>query len=55
MGMTRKIEIDGKEILFKASAAILRIYKSGFGRSILKGIKCEKSLSLPWCKLGDFY
>ena len=30
-------------------------YKSGFGRSILKGIKCEKSLSLPWCKLGDFY
>ena len=28
MGMTKKIEIDGKEVLFKASAAIPRIYRT---------------------------
>lgn len=42
MGMTRKIEIDGKEILFKASAAILRIYRIKFQRDIYKDLSALK-------------
>ena len=34
MGMTKKIEIDGKGVLFKASAAIPRIYRIKFKRDI---------------------
>ena len=45
MGMTRKIEIDGKEVAFKASAAIPRIYRLKFQRDIYKDIaQLEKSL-----------
>lgn len=29
MSMTQKIEIDGKEVLFRTSAAITRIYRWG--------------------------
>ena len=32
MGMVKKIEIDGKEVLFKASAAIPRLYRIRFQR-----------------------
>ena len=42
MGMTRKIEIDGKEILFKASSAILRIYRIKFQRDIYKDLSALK-------------
>ena len=38
MGMTKKVTIDGKEVLFKASAAIPRIYRLKFGRDIYKDL-----------------
>lgn len=45
MGMRRNIEIDGKEVAFKASAAIPRIYRLKFQRDIYKDIALlEKSL-----------
>ncbi len=45
MGMTRNIEIDGKEVAFKASAAIPRIYRLKFGRDIYKDISgLEKAM-----------
>lgn len=39
MGMTKKIRIDGKEVLFKASAAIPRIYRLKFHRDIYKDLR----------------
>ena len=36
MGMTRTISIDGKDVAFKASAAIPRIYRLKFHRDIYK-------------------
>ncbi len=45
MGVRRTIEIDGKEVAFKASAAIPRIYRLKFQRDIYKDISLlEKSL-----------
>lgn len=45
MGMTKKIEIDGKEVAFKASAAIPRIYRIKFHRDIYKDLrKLEKAV-----------
>ena len=45
MGVRRNIEIDGKEVAFKASAAIPRIYRLKFQRDIYKDITLlEKSL-----------
>lgn len=45
MGMTKKIEIDGKEVLFKASAAIPRIYRIKFQRDIYKDLSAlEKAI-----------
>lgn len=45
MGVRRNIEIDGKEVAFKASAAIPRIYRLKFQRDIYKDIALlEKSL-----------
>ena len=45
MGVRRNIEIDGKEVAFKASAAIPRIYRLKFQRGIYKDIaQLEKSL-----------
>ena len=45
MGIVRNIEIDGKEVAFKASAAIPRIYRLKFQRDIYKDIaQLEKSL-----------
>ena len=38
MGMIRNIEIDGKEVAFKASAAIPRIYRLKFGRDIYRDL-----------------
>ena len=44
MSMTRVIEIDGKQVPFKASAAIPRIYRVKYGRDIFKDLnKLEKS------------
>lgn len=45
MGIVRKIEIDGQEVAFKASAAIPRIYRLKFHRDIYKDIAAlEKSI-----------
>ena len=38
MAVTKKIEIDGKPVEFKASAAIPRIYRNRFGRDIYKDL-----------------
>lgn len=39
MGMTKKIQIDGKDVVFKASAAISRIYRLKFHRDIYKDLR----------------
>lgn len=45
MGLTKNIEIDGKQVLFKASAAIPRIYRIKFRRDIYKDLSAlEKSI-----------
>ena len=42
---TKKIEIDGKEVTFKASAAVPRLYRIKFGRDIYKDLRqLEKSV-----------
>ena len=38
MSMIKKIEIDGKQVSFKASAAIPRIYRIKFNRDIYKDL-----------------
>lgn len=45
MGLTKKITIDGKEVAFKASAAIPRIYRLKFQRDIYRDLKAlEKAV-----------
>ncbi len=45
MSMTRVIEIDGKQVPFKASAAIPRLYRVKYGRDIFKDLLAlEKAL-----------
>lgn len=45
MSVTKKIEIDGKEVTFKASAAVPRLYRIKFGRDIYKDLRqLEKSV-----------
>lgn len=39
MGMTRTINIDGREVTFKASAAIPRIYRLKFQRDIYRDLR----------------
>ena len=39
MGMTKTVNIDGRDVLFKASAAIPRIYRLRFRRDIYKDLK----------------
>ena len=38
MGLTKTIEIDGKQVTFKASAAIPRIYRIKFHRDVYKDL-----------------
>ena len=38
MAITKKIEIDGKEVLFRASAVIPRLYRIKFRRDIYKDL-----------------
>lgn len=46
MALTKTIEIDGKEVTFKASAAIPRIYRAKFHRDIYKDLSAlEKGIS----------
>lgn len=45
MGITRNIEIDGKQVPFKASAAVPRIYRIKFQRDIYRDLAAlEKAL-----------
>lgn len=45
MSIIRNVEIDGKEVRFKASAAIPRIYRLKFQRDIYKDLRLlEKSV-----------
>lgn len=45
MAVTKKIAIDGKEVTFKASAAVPRLYRIKFGRDIYKDLRqLEKSV-----------
>ena len=45
MSMTKKIEIDGKQVPFRASAAIPRIYRMKFHRDIYTDLSAlEKSI-----------
>ena len=45
MSLIKQIEIDGKQVSFKASAAIPRIYRMKFQRDIYKDLKAlEKSI-----------
>ena len=45
MSMVKEIEIDGKEIAFRASAAIPRIYRMKFQRDIYKDLAAlEKAI-----------
>ena len=39
MGMTKKIQIDGKDVVFKVSAAIPRIYRLKFHLDIYKDLR----------------
>lgn len=46
MAITKVIEIDGKDITFKASAAIPRLYRIKYGRDIFKDLsKLEKEMN----------
>ena len=38
MAITKSIEIDGRQVPFKASAAVPRIYRLKFGRDIFSDI-----------------
>jgi len=45
MSICKRIEIDGKDVLFKASAAIPRIYRLKFQRDIYKDLRAlEQSI-----------
>ena len=45
MPVTKKLESDGKEVTFKASAAAPRLYRIKFGRDIYKDLRqLEKSV-----------
>ena len=41
--MTKTIEIDGKAVTFRATAAIPRLYRIKFGRDILQDMTALKS------------
>ncbi len=46
MGIIKKLKIDDKEVAFKASAAIPRIYRLKFQRDIYKDLaQLEKAVS----------
>lgn len=46
MALTKTLKIDGKDVIFKASAAIPRIYRLKFGRDIFKDLMAlEKTIN----------
>ena len=56
MGIRKEIEIDGKMVAFKASAAIPRIYRLKFQRDIYKDLAAlEKSIGDGDAKASNLY
>ena len=59
MGLTKTIEIDGKQVPFKASAAIPRIYRIKFHRDVYKDLAAlEKAVGkneLRWQLVVEVY
>ena len=56
MSMMKKIEIDGKAVAFKASAAIPRIYRIKFQRDIYKDLSVlEKSIGDEDPEMSSLY
>ncbi len=54
MAITKVIEIDGKDITFKASAAIPRLYRIKYGRDIFKDLsKLEKEMKSSKAEESD--
>lgn len=54
MSMVRNIEIDGKQVAFKASAAIPRIYRMKFQRDIYKDLAAlEKAVGKNTEEVSD--
>lgn len=62
MAVTKKIEIDGQMVEFRASAAVPRLYRIKFGRDIYKDLRSleksvgdndEESSSLEPVQSGD--
>lgn len=49
MSMIKQIEIDDKQVSFKASAAIPRIYRMKFQRDIYKDLKALGFHCRPQC------
>lgn len=46
MALTKTIDIDGKQVTFRASAAIPRLYRIKFGRDVYKDLAAlQKALS----------
>ena len=51
--MTKTLNIDGKKVKFKASAAIPRLYRMRFGRDVLKDLAQLKAAYVKH-RFGDF-
>ena len=52
--MTKTIEIDGKAVTFRATAAIPRLYRIKFGRDILQAMTALKS-AMEAAERGEGY
>ena len=54
MAITKSIEIDGRQVPFKASAAVPRIYRLKFGRDIFSDIdKLVEAGVAVFCAAGN--
>ena len=51
MAVTKKIEIDGREVTFKASAAVPRLYRIKFGRDIYKDLRQLETIPTSTCSV----
>ena len=49
MALTKTINIDGKEVTFRASAAIPRLYRVKFHRDIYKDVGLFHKLMIRFC------
>ena len=54
MAVTKSVEIDGKEVTFRASAAIPRLYRNKFHRDIYKDLNEPENSNLDTFSLELF-